>query len=364
MARWIVCVAIVCVVAACGSQPTPTPDLVATDVARARAVAATLTADVPTATHMPIPIPSAMTTSTDSQSERARTTPKWTPVETASPAPAATPKPKWELAWLSSRDYQSDGGGYSIFEGEVKNLTGSALEDIVAIVSVYDESGSFITSDHALIEYTTLLPGQVSPYEVMVDYNPEISRYIVEFATFLGQPILTRDDVPEPTDVPTAVPTTSLDLAGLAIKEGDVPGFYKDEEIRGADDIAAEMTRHEWGVQDGLIDGYHVRFKKDMPYAINHYLLVYDSEETASAVLRALHEAETQEGWMDVTPLGPSDNFYTAEVVGDSGTGFKDVVTRSGSIVSRISAASWRDTIFDLLDDLAVVALERLEALD
>jgi hypothetical protein len=48
------------------------------------------------------------------------------------------------------------------------------LEDVVAVVTVLDSNHKFITYDEALIEYTTLLPGQISPFSVYIDDNPAI----------------------------------------------------------------------------------------------------------------------------------------------------------------------------------------------
>lgn len=118
------------------------------------------------------------------------------PIATRKPVatskPTATPGP--QLALLSLQPDRSPGGGYFIVEGEVKNISGLSLDDVVAIVSVYDSDRNFITSDTALIEYTTLLPGQTSPFEVMVDYNPKIEYYKVEFKHLLGGRIQTRRD--------------------------------------------------------------------------------------------------------------------------------------------------------------------------
>jgi hypothetical protein len=99
-----------------------------------------------------------------------------------------------QLALLSMQDELSPGGGYFVIEGEVKNISNTSLENVTAVVSVYDSDHKFITSDSALIEYTTLLPAQTSPFEVMVDYNPAIVSYKVEFKHLLGGTISTRDD--------------------------------------------------------------------------------------------------------------------------------------------------------------------------
>ncbi len=99
-----------------------------------------------------------------------------------------------KLSLLSVQTSRSPGGGYFVVEGEVKNISSIPLDDVVAVVTVYDGNRNFIASDTALIEYTTLLPGQTSPFEVMVDYNPKMEYYKVEFKHLLGGIIQTRRD--------------------------------------------------------------------------------------------------------------------------------------------------------------------------
>jgi len=102
--------------------------------------------------------------------------------------------PDAQLALLSMRSERPLWGRHFVFEGEVENISGSSLEDVVVVVSVYDDDPSLITSDEAPIEYATLLPGQTSPFKVMIDYNPEVEYYKVTFKHLLGDTIPTRDD--------------------------------------------------------------------------------------------------------------------------------------------------------------------------
>jgi hypothetical protein len=51
------------------------------------------------------------------------------------------------------------------------------------------ESSLFISSDDALIEYNPLLPGQSSPFKVMVRFNPAMKTYRVHFKDVLGRVI-------------------------------------------------------------------------------------------------------------------------------------------------------------------------------
>ena len=102
----------------------------------------------------------------------------------ATPPPAPEP-PEADLALVSMRG--SDGGyGYHTVEGQVKNLTGANLENVMAVVTWYTSDDEFVTTDDALIEYNPVMSGQVSPFEVMSQSNPAMSRFSVEFKTLFG----------------------------------------------------------------------------------------------------------------------------------------------------------------------------------
>jgi hypothetical protein len=78
-------------------------------------------------------------------------------------------------------------------QGQVKNITSANLDDIEVVVNFYTSDGAFVRSDSALIEYNPILPGQVSPFKVIVSNNPEIKKCSVEFKVFAGGTIPTRD---------------------------------------------------------------------------------------------------------------------------------------------------------------------------
>jgi hypothetical protein len=132
------------------------------------------------------------------ESDEAKQSPVVTPTPYPTPTatavrPTATPRPpQYSLALLSMRG--SESYGFFIVEGQVKNISGSSLDDVVAVVTVYDANKEFITYDEALIEYTTILAGQTSPFSVYVDYNPAIEWYDVEFKYLLDGTIPCRDD--------------------------------------------------------------------------------------------------------------------------------------------------------------------------
>ena len=75
----------------------------------------------------------------------------------------------------------------------MKNLTGEPMENVMAVVSYYDDQDNFVTSDDALIEYDPILPGQVSPFEVMTRNNPAIKTGRLEFKVLFGGTIPHRE---------------------------------------------------------------------------------------------------------------------------------------------------------------------------
>lgn len=107
----LLCLAVLFLVGACGAEPSPTPDGVATQVAQQQAVAATLTAAVPTRTvapsatatapaptHTASPLPSATRTLAPSPAASATSTPPPAPTlaPTRTPQPTATPPVTWK----------------------------------------------------------------------------------------------------------------------------------------------------------------------------------------------------------------------------------------------------------------------------
>ena len=99
------------------------------------------------------------------------------------PAPAPAPAAPLTLLSLSGSD---TGFGFHKAEGQVRNTTGANLENVMAVVSWFTDDGTFITSDEALISYNPILPEQTSPFEVMTQTNPVMSRFQVEFKTLSG----------------------------------------------------------------------------------------------------------------------------------------------------------------------------------
>jgi hypothetical protein len=112
-----------------------------------------------------------------------------TPPSTQTSTPATTKR----LALLSSRGYESEGGGYHIVEGQVQNISNEPLKNVMAVATWYDEGGHFIKSDDAMIEYNPILAGQTSPFKTMSSSNPAMAKYTVQFKVLFGGAVPTED---------------------------------------------------------------------------------------------------------------------------------------------------------------------------
>lgn len=97
-------------------------------------------------------------------------------VEAASSAP---------LELLSLRHERR--GGRLAVTGLVRNPTGgSAVDRLAAVVFLFDQQGSFITSARAHVDFLRLAPGDESPFVVDVDAPSTVARYRVSFRTERG----------------------------------------------------------------------------------------------------------------------------------------------------------------------------------
>ncbi|MFP4053126.1 MAG: FxLYD domain-containing protein [Phycisphaerae bacterium] len=82
--------------------------------------------------------------------------------------------------------------GFAIAEGEVTNISGSKLQNVMAVVSYYDASGEVITTDSTLTEFNPILPGQTSPFRVMTVRNPAMESTRLRFRHLMGGTISHR----------------------------------------------------------------------------------------------------------------------------------------------------------------------------
>jgi hypothetical protein len=119
-------------------------------------------------------------------------TPHLAPTATMVGATHTPGPPLYELALVSMLGSESD--GYLMVEGQVTNISGSPLDNVLAILTVYDANDGIITSDEAPIDHTSILPGQTSPFGVSVPYDPAMEWFDIEFEHPSGDKIPTRDD--------------------------------------------------------------------------------------------------------------------------------------------------------------------------
>jgi hypothetical protein len=105
---------------------------------------------------------------------------------TAARAPVPQTPP---LELLASSAYVSDGGGFIIIEGMVRNATSETIRGISAVGEIYTKKDSFISADSAPIEYQPLLPGQRSPFKIMIRFNPAFELYRVGFKDVYGRQV-------------------------------------------------------------------------------------------------------------------------------------------------------------------------------
>lgn len=82
---------------------------------------------------------------------------------------------------------------YIIAEGTVKNISSESIDNVVAVMQIYDKQDKFIKSDHALIEYRPILPGQTSPFKIISSYNPAMNKASIDFQAFAGGTLLWKE---------------------------------------------------------------------------------------------------------------------------------------------------------------------------
>lgn len=105
-------------------------------------------------------------------------------------APPAHP----QLALLSVTYERRKERGDLLFEGQVKNVSGAPLTDVIAVISLYDADPALITASHAPIKHDVLSPGEVSTFRVAVDASPRARSYRVLFQQPSGRTVAMRDD--------------------------------------------------------------------------------------------------------------------------------------------------------------------------
>ncbi|HUE85519.1 MAG TPA: FxLYD domain-containing protein [Vicinamibacterales bacterium] len=71
--------------------------------------------------------------------------------------------------------------------GLVRNpVSGAAVEKLGAVVLLFDQQGAFVTSSRADVDFTTLAPGDESPFVITLDAPSNVARYRVSFRNDAG----------------------------------------------------------------------------------------------------------------------------------------------------------------------------------
>jgi len=111
------------------------------------------------------------------------------PVDAAAAAqPAANPAPAVGLELLSLRDARQPGS--LTITGLVQNPHGgAALSRVTVTAYAFDDKGSFLASGHALLDVTSLAPGDESPFVVSVPVKETVARYRIGFRAEDGRVI-------------------------------------------------------------------------------------------------------------------------------------------------------------------------------
>ena len=79
--------------------------------------------------------------------------------------------------------------GYTYVRGEVKNVSSTKLENVMAVGKFRTESGELVKTGDALVDYNPIMPGQTSPFEAGATDNPQITSCNLSFRHLFGKPI-------------------------------------------------------------------------------------------------------------------------------------------------------------------------------
>ena len=102
---------------------------------------------------------------------------------TPAPAPAGADEATLELV---SMQHTRAGRALTV-TGLVRNpRAGVPRSNISAVVLAFDRSGGFVASGRAALDFTTLAPGDESPFVVKIPDVAGVARYRVSFRTDVG----------------------------------------------------------------------------------------------------------------------------------------------------------------------------------
>jgi len=109
------------------------------------------------------------------------------PPRPSAPAPAAqAPAAPAGLELMSLHDSRQTGS--LTITGLVQNpRTGAPLSRVTVTAYTFDESGAFLASGRALLDVTSLAPGDESPFVVTVPVKETVARYRIGFRTEDGR---------------------------------------------------------------------------------------------------------------------------------------------------------------------------------
>ena len=103
-----------------------------------------------------------------------------------SPAPAASAARQAAPLELVSMRHAREGSSLTV-SGLVRNpRAGSPAARITAVVFAFDKDGTFVASGRAPLDFTTLEPGDESPFVVTIPHVANVGRYRVSFRSESG----------------------------------------------------------------------------------------------------------------------------------------------------------------------------------
>ena len=95
---------------------------------------------------------------------------------------ATTQPPLLKLkSWNCGKEF-----GFIFAKGEVKNVSGRKLDNVLVIATFSTKSGEHVKTEHALLEYNPILSNQTSPFVVGGTDNPQITECNLNFKYFSG----------------------------------------------------------------------------------------------------------------------------------------------------------------------------------
>ncbi len=104
--------------------------------------------------------------------------------EPVAAAVSAAAPPLKLLSWRCEKNRK-----YAYVKGEVRNMSSISLRNVMAVGTLRTEAGELIEAEDALLDLTTLMPGQSSAFEVMIEDNPLGTTCNLDFKTFGGTTI-------------------------------------------------------------------------------------------------------------------------------------------------------------------------------